>query len=430
MKYFGSSGIRGVVNDKITPSLALKVGKALGSRFDKVLIGKDPRLHGEMVGSALTSGLLSRGCDVYKAGMVPTPTVGYSTKDFDCGIIITASHNTAEYNGIKLCNPNGRAFDTPQMELIEELIDSSPEPVPWDEVGTVHDFKDSVKKHEQKILEKFGTDNDIKVVIDCANGAGCTITPFLLRNMGCQVVTMNSNPDGRFPAHDPEPVEENLKDLGKMVIKTNADLGLAHDGDADRLVAFDNQGNFLGGDQLLALFASRFKKKVAVPVNSSMIIEELVDEVIRTKVGDVYVAENMEQNNAQFGGEPSGTWIFPEISYTPDAIYAAAFLVKLAQKIDISEEVKNLPSYPRKKEGFEVEEKEKAMDELIKYYETEFDKDKLNFADGIRVSYEKGWTLTRASGTEPKIRITAEAEDKRTLKNIYDQAKNKLKEVI
>jgi len=430
MKYFGSSGIRGVVNEVITPELALKVGMALGSEFKKIIIGRDPRVHGEMVESALISGMLSRGCSVVKAGMIPTPTLGFSTKEFDCGIIITASHNTAEYNGIKICNPNGRAFDSEQMELIEELIDSSPEPVPWDEVGTVHDFKDAVKKHKQKILEKFGTDNDIKVVIDCANGAGCAITPFLLREMGCDVVTMNSNPDGRFPAHDPEPVEENLKDLGKMVIKTNADLGLAHDGDADRLVAFDNQGNYLGGDQLLALFASRFKKKVAVPVNSSMIIEELVDEVIRTKVGDVYVAENMEQNNAQFGGEPSGTWIFPEISYAPDAIYAAAFLVDLAQKIDIAEEVKNLPSYPRIKKGFKVEKKASVMTELIDRCKHEFEKDTLNFADGIRINFEKGWTLIRASGTEPKIRITAEAHDEEYLRKIYEKAKDMLMEVI
>ncbi|MGM0406167.1 MAG: phosphoglucosamine mutase [Thermoplasmatota archaeon] len=430
MKYFGSSGIRGVVNEEITPELALKVGIALGSQFKKIIVARDPRVHGEMVESALISGMLSRGSSVTKAGMIPTPTLGFSTKHFDCGVIITASHNTAEYNGIKLCNPNGRAFDTEQMELIEELIDSSPEPVSWDQVGKVQEFKDAVKVHKQKILEKFGTDNDIKVVIDCANGAGCAITPFLLREMGCDVVAMNSNPDGRFPAHDPEPIQENLEDLGKMVIKTNADLGLAHDGDADRLVAFDNEGNYLGGDQLLALFASRFKKKVAVPVNSSMIIEELVEEVIRTKVGDVFVAEKMEQNNAQFGGEPSGTWIFPKISYAPDAIYAAAFLVDLAQKIDIAEEVKNLPSYPRIKEGFKVREKGSIMKELITRCKNEFEEERLNFADGIRISFEKGWTLIRASGTEPKIRITTEAENDEYLKNIYEDAKKMLKEVM
>ncbi|MFW6305502.1 MAG: phosphoglucosamine mutase [Candidatus Saliniplasma sp.] len=430
MKYFGSSGIRGIVNDKITADLGTKVGKALGSEFDRVIIGKDPRHHGQMVESALISGLLSRGCDVWKAGMIPTPTLGYSTKDFDCGIMVTASHNTSEYNGIKLFNPNGRAFDTQQMEMVEELIDSSPKGVSWEDVGRIHGFNDAVESHKQRILDIFGTDHDIKVVIDCANGAGCAITPFLLKEMGCDVVSMNSNPDGRFPAHDPEPVEENLKDLGKMVVKTEADLGLAHDGDADRLVAFDNEGNFLGGDQLLALFASRFKNKVAVPVNSSMVLEEMVDEVIRTKVGDVFVAESMERENAQFGGEPSGTWIFPETSYAPDAIYAAAFLVKLAEEIDLSEKIKNLSSYPGAKEGFVVKDKESVMSELIKEYRDEFEEDRLNFADGIRISYENGWSLIRASGTEPKIRITAEALDEESLNDIFNNAKNKLKEVL
>ncbi len=430
MKYFGSSGIRGIVNEKITPELSMKVGKALGSRFERVIVGKDPRLHGEMVGSALIGGLLSHGCDVWKAGMVPTPTLGYSTKDFDCGVMITASHNTAEYNGIKLFNPSGRAFDTDQMELTEELIDSVPKPVSWEKVGNIHEFKKASKIHEQRILDLFGRNHDLKVVIDCANGAGCAITPFLLKKMGCDVVTMNSNPDGRFPAHDPEPVHNNLEELGKMVVDTEADIGLAHDGDADRLVAFDEKGNFLGGDQLLALFASRFKKKVAVPVNSSMVIEEMVDEVIRTKVGDVFVAERMEKENVQFGGEPSGTWIFPKTSYTPDAIYASAFLVDLAQKIDISEEIKDLPSYPRKKEGFEVKDKDRKMDELISVYKNDVDKEDLNFVDGIRIDHQRGWALIRASGTEPKIRITAEAKDDETLGYIYKKTKDKLKEVI
>ena len=430
MRYFGSSGIRGIINEKIDPDLCMKIGKAIGSLFDEVIIGRDPRPHGFMVENAIISGILSQGCDVYKAGMVSTPTLAISARGFDCGVMITASHNPAEYNGVKLLNPDGRSFDTEQMELVEKLIDDPAEPVSWNEVGTSDTYRSSVEDHKTEIINRFGTDHDLKVVVDCANGAGCNITPFLLKDMGCNVVALNSNPDGKFPGHDPEPVEKNLQEIGGVVVDSGAELGFAHDGDADRLVAFDKDGRFLSGDKLLALFASRFNKKVVVPVNSSMVIEEIVDHVIRTKVGDVFVAQEIKEVNAQFGGEPSGTWIFPDISYAPDAIFAAAFLVDLAEKIDISEEIDRLPEYPSKKEGFYVDGKDEIMDRLTELYEEKIDHERLNFADGIRIGYEDGWALIRASGTEPKIRLTAEAKDASSLKYIYDETKMKLKEVI
>ncbi len=430
MRYFGSSGIRGIINEKIDPDLCMKIGKAIGSLFDEVIIGRDPRPHGFMVENAIISGILSQGCDVYKAGMVSTPTLAISARGFDCGVMITASHNPAEYNGVKLLNPDGRSFDTEQMELVEKLIDDPAEPVSWNEVGTSDTYRSSVEDHKTEIINRFGTDHDLKAVVDCANGAGCNITPFLLKDMGCNVVALNSNPDGKFPGHDPEPVEKNLQEIGGVVVDSGAELGFAHDGDADRLVAFDKDGRFLSGDKLLALFASRFNKKVVVPVNSSMVIEEIVDDVIRTKVGDVFVAQEIKEVNAQFGGEPSGTWIFPDISYAPDAIFAAAFLVDLAEKIDISEEIDRLPEYPSKKEGFYVDGKDEIMDRLTELYEEKIDHERLNFADGIRIGYEDGWAWIRASGTEPKIRLTAEAKDASSLKYIYDETKMKLKEVI
>ncbi|MGM0510926.1 MAG: phosphoglucosamine mutase, partial [Thermoplasmatota archaeon] len=241
--------------------------------------------------------------------------------------------------------------------------------------------------------------------------------------------TMNSQPDGSFPAHDPEPTKKNLKDLGKLVVKTGADIGLAHDGDADRLVAYDSQGNYLGGDQLLALFASQFTDKVVVPINSSMVIEELVNEVIRTKVGDVFVAEQLKEHDAQFGGEASGTWIFPQMSYAPDAIYAAAYLVDLSEKIDLKEKIGELPSYPQERKSFEIKNKEKVMDELKTIYKNRYSQTDLNFVDGIRVEYENGWSLTRRSGTEPKIRITVEAQNQEDLDDIFKKSRSLLEEV-
>ncbi|MFO7992150.1 MAG: phosphoglucosamine mutase [Thermoplasmata archaeon] len=430
MKYFGSSGIRGLTNEKITPDLALKVGKAVGKEYKDIVIARDPRPSGQMLGSALISGAASMGASITRIGILPTPTLAYAARNFDCGIMVTASHNPAPYNGIKLWNPDGSSFNTPQMERIERAIDGDPDLAPWDKVGTVHENPNAVREHMDLLLDKMGTDHTLKVVIDCANGAGCVETPFLLREMGCEVIALNSNPNGFFPAHDPEPTEKNLADLGRTVKNTGADLGIAHDGDADRLVAFDKNGNYLGGDILLALFASQYNEKIAVPINSSMVLEDIVDEVIRTRVGDVYVAEKLKEERAQFGGEPSGTWIFPEISYAPDAVYGASLLVKMFEELDIEERIADLPSYPTKRGAFKTQKKEETMRKLEEKFRKDYDETRLNFIDGIRVEYQDGWVLIRKSGTEPKIRITAEAKDEKSLDKIFKENETILKEEI
>jgi len=423
MDYFGSSGIRGIIGEKITPELCLKVGRAVGSEYKKVIIGTDPRVTADMVKSAVISGLTASGATVKDAGMIPTPTLAQSADDFDCGVMITASHNPSEYNGIKLWNPDGSSFNTEQMEETEKKIRSQPELSKWDDVGGLSTYSHAVREHIKRIKGLIGTELNSKVVLDCANGAGCAVTPFLLRELGCEVITLNSNPDGTFPAHDPEPKERHLKDLQKTVKNTDADIGIAHDGDADRMVAFAGNGEYLSGDKLLALFAKQFKDSVVIPVNASMIIEEIVDDVVRSKVGDVYVAEELKKHDAQFGGEPSGTWIFPQISYAPDGIYAAAFLIKLSESVDLTKEIEKLPSYPRKKDSVIVNKKKEIMSKLEDFYKDSYESVRLNFVDGIRVDYKKGWALIRASGTEPKIRITSEAKDEQDLKRIFDESK-------
>lgn len=429
MDYFGSSGIRGIINEKITPELCMKVGRAVGSENKNIIIGTDPRTTADMVKSAVISGLTASGADVKDAGMVPTPTLAQATNDFDCGVMITASHNPSEYNGIKLWNPDGSSFNTQQMLEVEKRIKDQPDLPTWDKVGYVDKYRHAVDEHVESIKGLIGESLNSKVVLDCANGAGCAVTPFLLRELGCDIITLNSNPDGTFPAHNPEPTESHLKDLQKAVQNTDADIGIAHDGDADRMVAFDENGDFLDGDELLALFAKQFKDSVVVPVNSSMIIEELVDNVIRSKVGDVFVAEEIKKHDARFGGEPSGTWIFPEISYAPDGIYAAAFLIELSESMNLTEETEQLPSYPRKKESVQIQKKKDMMESLKKYYKRTYESERLNFVDGIRIDYENGWALIRASGTEPKIRITSEAKDDDHLDEIFVESKKNLLDI-
>jgi len=427
---FGSSGIRGLVNEKITPDLIKKVGVAVGQDHDDIIVGRDTRPTGDMIFSALVAGITSTGTNVKNAGVLPTPTLAHATKNFDCGVMITASHNPAPYSGIKLWNPDGSSFNTEQMRDIEEKIDSKPTLPSWKDVGTGGVYQDAIEEHMEEILQLVSTTPDLKVVVDCANGAGSLITPYLLREMECEVITLNSQPDGTFPAHASEPVEENLTNLSKLVKNSNADLGIAHDGDADRMVAFDRTGRYLGGDELLALFADMYSRSVVVPVNSSMIINELADEVNRSKVGDVFVSEMLKETNSDFGGEPSGTWIFPEISYGPDGIYAAALLTELAEKIDLVQEVNELPSYPRLKDSIEVENKEKIMERLVSSYKKTYKEKDLNLIDGIRFEDERGWGLIRASGTEPKIRMTVETKEEDHLETLMGEVKDKIHDCL
>lgn len=429
MKLFGSSGIRGVANKDITVDLALKVGLALGRSKKTAVIGRDPRVSGEMIEHAVISGLVSSGCDVVRVGLVTTPTLAYATKDYDCGVMITASHNPAEYVGIKLWNPDGMAFDSKQQEEIENTIEKEDfVTVEWDKVGNITSYYNAVRDHTDMILGNVGR-SDMRVILDCGCGAGGTITPFLLREMGCEVITLNSQLDGHFPARNPEPNEKNLGTLMKVVKELDASLGIAHDGDADRMMAVDEKGNFVTGDELLAIFAlheCKGKSKIAVPVDTSMIVDDALPgaEIIRTKVGDVYVAEEMKRHGTNFGGEPSGSWIFPRISYCPDGIYAAARLVDIVKETPLSELTGNLPQYPTLRGTL-------ACDDSFK--ETLMEKVKHKLApmgnvsdiDGIRVEMEEGWVLVRPSGTEPKIRITAQARE--NVEGLYAMAEGLVK---
>lgn len=413
MGLFGSSGIRGIANIEISPDLALKVGKAAGKNRSNAAVAADPRISGTMVEKAVTSGLLSAGCNVTRLGIVPTPTLACAAKNFDLGVMITASHNPADYNGIKLWNPDGMAFDTDQQTEIERSIESAKyAPADWDRIGRIDVYENAVKDHIkaiQNVADPLCCSP--KVVIDCGNGAGSVITPQMLRMMGCQVLALNAQPDGRFPARNPEPKQENLDLLIKTCQDWGADIGIAHDGDADRLMAVDNRGRFVGGDQLLAIFAAHEDTdRIVVPVDTSMVVDDTLPdvEIIRSRVGDVYVAECMKKNKAAFGGEPSGSWIFPRISFCPDGIYAAVRLIEIIGGGIFSEMIDALPQYDTRRIGFACDNRYKAvvMEDIAAQFSS---MGEVSTIDGIRLATDDGWILIRPSGTEPKIRITAEA---------------------
>jgi len=423
MGLFGSSGVRGVVNKEFTPELAASIGMAVGSSAKCAVIGMDSRTSGPMVEAAVASGLMAAGCDVFHAGIITTPTLAEASRSMDCGVMITASHNPPEYAGIKLWNPDGMGFSVSQSEEIEKLIESRKfKLASWDTVGKNHVHPEAIENHACRILQGVGKAK-LKVIVDCANGPASTITPLVLQRMGCRVITINSNIDGHFPGRPPEPTDENLSDLKHAVVSMKADLGIAHDGDADRMVAIDDKGAFLGGDQLLALFAKRYsKKKVVVTVDASMAIDDFIDaKVVRTRVGDVFVSEEVKKSKAEFGGEPSGTWIFPDQSFCPDGILAAARLVEIASKKKLSEMRKKIPQYPIIREAVRYDPKYKEvvlrnLDKEVKAIEC----DELLTMDGYRLQFKDGWALIRPSGTEPKIRYLAEGRTEKRAKEIMN----------
>ncbi len=246
MTLFGTSGIRRLA-DRDLVELALQVGLAVGSIYSHVIIGRDTRTSGSTLRHAVTSGLLAAGARCSDAGVLPTPTLAYVTREFEAGVMITASHNPPQYNGLKLLNPDGSAFSSQQQKQIEDLANgSSAINVQWDKMQSGVNYSTAVEKHVARIMQDFPGELKLKVVVDSGCGAAYFITPHLLTQLGCEVTAINCHPDGIFP-HDVEPVEANLGDLIQVVKESGSDLGIAHDGDADRMMAIDDRGRFISG---------------------------------------------------------------------------------------------------------------------------------------------------------------------------------------
>jgi phosphoglucosamine mutase len=371
-----------------------------------------------MLEKALTAGILEGGCNVLSLGLAPTPLVGYATMKIgaDAGVMITASHNPPQDNGLKIWNRNGMAYRAHQERALEKVIHYKTfTNTSWENIGRVEDISRLSSHYITDLLNFIDIKPGLKVVVDCANGAASYISPLLLRKAGCKVITLNSQPDGFFPGRMPEPSDENLGELKEMVKASEADLGIAHDGDADRMVAVDEKGNMAEFDKLLSLVASEIGGRVVTTVDASSTIDLCMDkkdgQVIRTEVGDVHVAEAIEEHKASFGGEPSGTWIHPDFCMCPDGLLSALRVIDLVQKKGpLSQLLKDVPSFPTLRERIDCEESQKdlVMEKVKKKLPNLFeDVIKVDLIDGVRISMKDGnWILIRPSGTEPYLRIT------------------------
>ena len=416
MKLFGSSGIRAVFDEDLL-DLAFRVGLVVGRNNANVVVGRDTRTSGDAMKHAVISGLLAGGARCSDAGITPTPTLAFITREFDAGVMITASHNPPEYNGVKLLNPDGSSFDFVQQAQIEEaLADESLTCVRWEDIKYSDVYSGAIEHHIDAILPNFPNELNLKVVVDAGCGAASEVTPRLLERLGCEVITLNCYNSGFFP-RGIEPVEENLRELCGRVRESGANLGIAHDGDADRMMAVDEQGKFVTGDRLLAVFARGLGvRELVTTLDASMSIEEMGFSVRRTKIGDTWVSEEL-RNGGDFGGETSGSWIFPNISLCPDGIYAAAQIAAITARQKLSELVDAVPVYPLVRgsissEGVAVSGLETSLATLKPL--------SVSNTDGVKLDFEDGWLLVRPSGTEPKIRLTAEAKTEKRAQQLFN----------
>jgi len=424
---FGTDGVRGLVNEfPMEPEIAIRLGLAAGEYFrqgkrkHKVIIGKDTRLSGYIFETALTSGLCASGMDVYLVGPLPTPAISFLTRNMraDLGIVISASHNPYYDNGIKFFDRNGfKLKDNAEEEISKMVLTKNNWKYPKaHEVGRAFKIEDSPGRYIVSLKHSFPSEltlDGIKIVLDCANGATYRVAPLVFEELGADVVKIGVNPNGlnineECGALYPEKVRD-------MVLKTGADIGIALDGDGDRVILIDEKGKILDGDQIMAFCAEEMMKnkelaggKLVATVMSNMALEifmkDLGGELIRTPVGDRYVVEKMRDIGAVFGGEQSGHLIFFKYSTTGDGILAAlqALKIMIKKQKTLSELAKQLQLFPQKLINVKVDKKI-PFDQVPKVM------------NAVKLAEEKlkgkGRVLLRYSGTEPKARVMVEGED-------------------
>lgn len=403
-------------------------------------MGRDTRKSGEIFRGTVLSGLLSTGCEVIDLGICPTPTVGMAVKGLKAkgGIMITASHNPTEWNGLKFINYDGIFLDEKEGKKLFSLAEKEMSYSDWDSLGKVRLDQSWIEKHIQRILNlSFINKNEIKkkkfkIVLDCNNGAGSRIAPFLLRELGCIVIELNCGLSGDF-IHQPEPVPENLGLLCRKVKETKADLGFACDPDADRLAVVSDKGIPLGEEYTLALCVDFVLGKrisdVAVNVATSKAIEDIARKygvkVFRSKVGEVYVVSLLKKVKGIIGGEGNGGVILPENHYGRDAQAGMVLILQYLAESDkkISQLKESLPQYYIQKDKMKLSG---DFDAKMRRYLRKFRQAKINNLDGVKVEFENSWINIRKSNTEPIIRVMAEAKSQKEAERLVLEAKREL----
>tara|TARA_B100001079_G_C16355619_1_gene490437 strand:+ start:52 stop:1365 length:1314 start_codon:yes stop_codon:yes gene_type:complete len=432
-----ASGLRGIAEEHFTPELIDKYISAFIStqNVKSCVIGRDGRHSGKQITQWVTNALQKNGVNVDNCDLATTPTMQIMTEkdNYDGGIVITASHNPSEYNGLKFLQTDGTFLSPEQCEDLFKAVDQNILLDSADLLGVVEEYKAANDEHIHRVLAAKCIDVEnirkkkFKVVIDAVNGAGSFILPMLCKGLGCDVITINCDGNGNFN-RVPEPLAENLGSLEQKVLEVGADVGFATDPDGDRLSVVSNKGQAIGEEYSLVLAVKNFinyqKSNVVTNLSTSMMLNNIVAETIRTKIGEAHVVQQMNKLNIPIGGEGNGGVILKEVHLGRDSLVAVSMILSLLSSSNksISEEIKEIPKYIMIKDMIRVDSKV-DFDSL----ESVFDCDEINKLDGIKFIWPDKWIHIRKSNTEPIIRIFAEASTLEEVEDLINTLKNYLK---
>lgn len=421
-RLFGTFGVRGISNELMTPKFAYELCLAFSNylKGGKVVIGIDTRTSSEMLKAGAVAGLLAGGSDVIDLGTVPTPTVQFACKYYNAtgGVVITASHNPREWNGIKLLEPEGLGLQRENDEKVEKIFFSKkfklakkPGKVWQENILPVY-AQEMLKMIDIKTIKK----RKIKILLDAASGSACFLAPYVLGKLG-KLITINTQQDGFFPGRKPEPILENLEKLCKMVKAVKADIGIAMDGDGDRCVAVDENGKIVWGDKSFAIIAKDILKKKKGLVVSSIALSNVVKETVEkyggrfqsTRVGELVIAKVLLEKKGMLGGEENGGLIFPNFTLGREGTLTAGKLIEVMVKgKPLSKLVKDLPEFYQTKTRIPIKgDSEKIMRKIKRKV-----RGKIDYTDGVKIIFKNSWVLMRPSGTEPIIRVFTEGKTK------------------
>jgi phosphomannomutase/phosphoglucomutase len=429
-RLFGTNGVRFVPGVSHDLDFAINLGEAIGTYFGdgEILVGRDGRVSGPALAGAAISGLMSSGRDVAEAGLVPTPALQFAVKSmgYKGGVMVTASHNPPQYNGLKVAGPDGVEVPRLDEQRIEKIFfDQSQTKADWKSVGVTRLEPSVVRNYIagtlSKVDSKLISGRKFTVVMDAGNGAQCVAAPYLIDALGCKLITLNSVVDGEFPGRGPEPTPKTLKDLSGVVKSTGADLGVAYDGDGDRSIFCDEEGRILWGDQTGCFIADYVLERhpggtIVTSVSSSQAIEVVAKKrnakVLRTRVGSVDISRTILERKAVFGFEENGGCMYaPHIPVRDGCMTTALMLECLASRgMAFSKALSfSVPKFYQVKTKIEVDRKK--VDSVMRAVEGQA-KGEVERIDGVKVwADEHSWVLARPSGTEPLIRIFAESDN-------------------
>ena len=448
---FRSNDIRGIYKKDFDEEFAKKIGRALATFFEEknkdkdIVVGCDIRIGSESLKKSLIESLTASGYNVTDIGIVTTPILYFAVKHLKRigGVMITGSHLPAEFNGFKIVDENGNMIGSETgLEKIKQIIIKEEFSKPK-KIGIAKKYEKIFDDYSNFILKKIKIKKKLKVVLDLGNSVSGLITPKLFEKTGCEVATINSELDGTFPYRPPEPRPENLQKLQEAVKANKADFGVAYDGDGDRIVFVDDEGNVLDSSSLvIMIFAEHYlnkqkNSKIVFDLGCSMAVGDTITKLggtpIETRVGTSFIKSKMVEENAIFGGESSSHMYFAETFNFDDAAFASLKMAEIISELGegLSSKIKSLPSFPYFPEWeFECpdEKKQAALQKIKDKFKTSGIK--FSELDGLKLIYEDGWVLWRPSGTRPSMKIYVEAKTPKRLEELKNFAKDELIKAI